>query len=68
MTESDEIYEVEFDRYEPLAGFVGYINSDVKALGFYRYKCAERPEDLPVVVPEVPTQDEIDEALEELAE
>ena len=55
MTESDEIYEVEFDRYEPLAGFVGYINSDVKALGFYRYKCAERPEDLPVVVPEIPT-------------
>ena len=55
MAESKEIFEVAFERYEPLAGFVGYERGDVKALGFYTYKCAERPEDLPPIVQEEPT-------------
>ena len=36
---------MEFDKYESLAGFVGYEDTEVKSLGFYRYMCAERPED-----------------------
>ena len=45
----------------------------MKALGFYTYKCAERPEDLPPivpedlppVVPEEPTKEEIDKEIED---
>ena len=55
LAESKEIFEVAFERYEPLASFVGYERGDVKALGFYTYKCAERPEDLPPIVQEEPT-------------
>ena len=40
-------YTVTFGRYEPLAGFAGYVdNNQVAALGFFKYMCAERPEDL----------------------
>ena len=45
-TDSDDSFEIEFDRYEPLAGFVGYELEGITAIGFYRYMCAERPEDL----------------------
>ena len=43
---SDLAYEVLFDRYDSLAGFVGYEDTEVKSLGFYRYKCATRPDDV----------------------
>lgn len=43
---SDLKYEVIFDQYEPLSGFVGYEDTSIKAIGFYRYKCASRPEDV----------------------
>ena len=42
---SDLAYEVEFTQYEPLSGFVGYEDTTVKAIGFYRYRCMTRPED-----------------------
>ena len=29
-----------------MAGFVGYESGPITGLGFYRYMCAERPEDL----------------------
>ena len=29
-----------------LAGFVGYEINEVESLGFYRYKCATRPDDV----------------------
>ena len=43
---SDQIEEYLFDEYEPLAGFVGYETNKITALGFYKYKCMERPDDL----------------------
>ena len=43
---TDELYEVEFLKYEPLAGFVGYEDSQITGIGFYRYMCANRPEGL----------------------
>ena len=42
---SDQVHEEIFDEYEPLAGFVGYETNKITALGFYRYRCADRPED-----------------------
>ena len=44
--ETDELYEVNFLKYEPLAGFVGYENEQITGIGFYRYMCASRPEGL----------------------
>ena len=43
---SDQVEEYLFDEYEPLAGFVGYETNKLTALGFYKYKCLERPDDL----------------------
>ena len=42
---TDLQYEVEFDQYEALSGFVGYEDKSIEAIGFYRYKCATRPSD-----------------------
>lgn len=42
---SDASVVVEFAQYEPLAGFVGYEDTKIRALGFYKYKCATRPDD-----------------------
>ena len=45
--EDDLTYTVNFGKYEPFAGFAGYVEGNqVTALGFFRYMCAERPEDL----------------------
>ena len=64
---SDEIYEIDFDEYEPVAGFVGYETNKITALGFYKYRCAERPEDLPDNTPDVtPVVDEDEEEEEEV--
>ena len=43
---SDTTLEEEFEQYEPLAGFVGYEDTKIRALGFYKYKCATRPDDV----------------------
>ena len=50
---------MEFEQYEPLAGFVGYEDTTIKAIGFYRYKCASRPEDVTGTPDE--TEDDEDE-------
>ena len=41
---TDELYEVEFLKYEQLAGFVGYEDTQITGIGFYKYMCASRPE------------------------
>ena len=46
IKDSDLAYEVTFDKYEALAGFVGYEDTEVKSIGFYRYMCATRPDDV----------------------
>ena len=47
LSDYTETFEASFEKYEPLAGFVGYESAGkVSAIGFYRYMCAERPDDL----------------------
>jgi len=39
----DKEYVAEFQKYQPLAGFVGYELNGITALGFYRYMCDVAP-------------------------